>query len=256
MKIVKGNLIANALIGHYDLIGQGNNCQNIWGAGLAAQMKDSLYDAFLIDKEYHDGFHDKIDMMGTFSRFYYSDERENGVRFWVVNMYTQLFAGLPSPGCKIPFDYEAFTVICRKVNNIYRGKHIGLPKIGCGLAGAFWPEVENIINDNLNEMEVTIIDYNANNQANSRPNHTRGLGDVTGTREGPYSGREGDTGEFTMGRDDFRRGAPVKLDNHEHPTTDAGGRHYWIGDTEDTVEMEGDQPKDEYGFPNKEDLFD
>lgn len=262
MEIIKGDLIKLSLRGQFELIAHGCNCQNVMGGGIAAQIKATFSDAYEIDKLYNEEFKHKIEMMGTFSTFWYSNEREGDQRitFDILNLYTQLFPGLPSPGCKIPFDYEAFTVICRKVNNIYRGKHIGLPWIGCGLGGAFQPEVAAIINSNLNEMQVTVVDYE-DNQADSRSNHTRGLGDASRAGEGNYTGREGDTGEFTMGRDDVRRGAPVKLENHEVPTTDAAGRHYWIGDPKDRVEMEGNQPEDRFPWEegrgnDEEDLFD
>ena len=47
----------------------------------------------------------------------------------------------------------------RKVNKIFKGKHIGLPKIGCGLAGGSWSIVSKIIRDELWECNVTIVNY-------------------------------------------------------------------------------------------------
>ena len=78
------------------------------------------------------------------------------------------------------YDYEAFTLCMRKINHQFKGKHIGLPLIGCGLAGAVWDitqlteeevmnhssdllnnfkDVKSIILDELTDMKVTIVHY-------------------------------------------------------------------------------------------------
>jgi O-acetyl-ADP-ribose deacetylase (regulator of RNase III) len=59
----------------------------------------------------------------------------------------------------IPFDYEAFTICMRKINNIFTGKHIGMPKIGAGLAGGNWNRIEHIINVELRDCTVTVVNY-------------------------------------------------------------------------------------------------
>lgn len=47
----------------------------------------------------------------------------------------------------------------RNINKQYKGKHIGLPLIGAGLAGLDWDMVYKIIKDNLTDMDVTIVKY-------------------------------------------------------------------------------------------------
>ncbi len=37
-----------------------------------------------------------------------------------------------------------FTVCMRKINNVFAGKHIGMPKIGAGLAGGNWNRIEHM----------------------------------------------------------------------------------------------------------------
>lgn len=254
MKIIKGNLITMALVGQFDLIGHGCSCQNVMGAGIAKQIKEVFPDAFLIDKEYYSTFTHKVEMMGTFSRFWYSDEKEGGIRCDILNMYTQLFPGLPSPGCKIPFDYEAFTVICRKVNQMFRGKHIGLPWIGCGLGGAYEPMVATIINDNLNEMEVTIVEYEDGKGFKDRISARR-LGEniITGEGFNPSAevrGRDQFVERDTRGGEEYRRGAPIKLGNHQNATQEAAGRSYWIGgegEKEDPLSFDRDNGSARFG---------
>lgn len=76
----------------------------------------------------------------------------------VVNAYTQYY---PRIDLK-PFDYEAFTIICRKMNHIFKGKHIGLPMIGAGLAGGDWYRISEIIQKELSNCDVTVVIYNQN----------------------------------------------------------------------------------------------
>jgi O-acetyl-ADP-ribose deacetylase (regulator of RNase III) len=50
----------------------------------------------------------------------------------------------------------------RKINHQYPRKKIGLPKIGCGLAGGDWNIVRQIIERELIDMDVTIVNFNHN----------------------------------------------------------------------------------------------
>ncbi len=43
--------------------------------------------------------------------------------------------------------------------NIPRDLRIGIPKIGCGLAGGDWKVVEQIIKEHLSEHDLTIVEY-------------------------------------------------------------------------------------------------
>ena len=54
----------------------------------------------------------------------------------VVNSYTQYNYGKNhTDGVSKPLDYEALTMCMRKINHTFKGKRIGLPQIGAGLAG-------------------------------------------------------------------------------------------------------------------------
>lgn len=75
----------------------------------------------------------------------------------VVNCYTQFFPGRNLGKGEIPLDYEALTLCMRKMNNEFKGMHIGLPKIGCGLAGGDWERVREIIKKELYDCNVTIV---------------------------------------------------------------------------------------------------
>ena len=47
----------------------------------------------------------------------------------------------------------------RKVNFKFPRKTVGLPKIGAGLAGGDWIVIKNIIEDELKDLNVTIVEY-------------------------------------------------------------------------------------------------
>jgi len=47
----------------------------------------------------------------------------------------------------------------RKINHVFKGQHIGLPKIGCGLAGGDWNIVKEIIQKELKDCNVIIVIY-------------------------------------------------------------------------------------------------
>jgi hypothetical protein len=77
----------------------------------------------------------------------------------VVNSYTQYRYGQNHPdGVYHPVDYEAITLCMRKINLLFKGNSIGLPKIGCGLAGGDWNIVSKIIEKELCNMNVTVIE--------------------------------------------------------------------------------------------------
>ena len=78
----------------------------------------------------------------------------------VINAYTQYWHGRNKPDhVNIPLDYDALRLCMRKINHNFKGLHIGLPKIGCGLAGGDWSTVSKIIEEELFDMEVTIVNY-------------------------------------------------------------------------------------------------
>jgi O-acetyl-ADP-ribose deacetylase (regulator of RNase III) len=73
----------------------------------------------------------------------------------VVNAYTQYKTGAATK----PLDYEALTLCMRKMNHLFKDKHIGLPAIGCGLAGGDFNIVSEIIKKELKDCKVTVVLY-------------------------------------------------------------------------------------------------
>jgi len=146
MKIIKGNIITLAKQGTFDVIAHGCNCFCIMGAGLAPQMAKAFRcDKFAMENP---AFLGDMNKLGTIDYLEYEE-------FIVVNAYTQY-----QPGPNL--DYDALKLCLKKMNNEFKGKHIGLPWIGCGIAGGKQSIVSSFIQGYLYECKVTIVDYDGN----------------------------------------------------------------------------------------------
>ena len=169
-KEVKGDLIKLALEGQFNIIAHGCNCFCTMGSGIAVAMKNVFKcDTFYSER---DEFQGDINKLGVIDYDYITntgdylrisnpnDLRNDDVLVTVVNAYTQYYYGQNSPGCNQPLDYSALALCLRKINHIFAGKHIGLPQIGCGLAGGDWSLVKKLIQEELIDCNVTVVIYN------------------------------------------------------------------------------------------------
>lgn len=161
---IKGNLIELAKQGKFDVIAHGANCKSTMGAGIAPQMAK----AFGCDKFEMEKWGDDISKLGCidyetlvlgektiWSLHDYKNNR-NEPELTVVNAYTQYDYSHKNGK---PVDYEAITLCMRKMNHVFKGKHIGLPTIGCGLAGGDFKIVSEIIKKELKDCKVTVVLY-------------------------------------------------------------------------------------------------
>ena len=181
---VQGDLIELAKQGKFDVIAHGCNCHCTMGAGIAPQMAKAFgCDEFSLERLTIEGFdgdeHYKIntnnrgninklgqidfETVGIINGKVYSgwDSKSDVHKLIVVNAYTQYNYGKNhADGDKKPVDYDAIRLCMRKMNHIFKGKHIGLPKIGAGLAGGSWSIISKIIKSELADCDVTIVIYN------------------------------------------------------------------------------------------------
>lgn len=178
---IEGNLITLAKEGKFDVITHGCNCLSNMGAGIAPQMAKE----FACDEYYQELRGKNIDKLGNidyqlncvmkkddeFKIYNPLHERLSfNIKDWtlvrdlfVVNSYTQYKYGKNhSDGVKRPLDYEALTLCMRKINETFKGKHVGLPKIGAGLAGGDWNRIKQIIQTELKDCNVTVVIYKQN----------------------------------------------------------------------------------------------
>jgi O-acetyl-ADP-ribose deacetylase (regulator of RNase III) len=146
-KEIYGDLVKMSKKGDFDLIAHGCNCKKNMGAGIAKQIAGSYPMAYEVDKN-------STPRMGEISVCRDYDECT------IVNAYTQLYPGKGGYGKDTKFHrYEAIRNAMININTDFPGMHIGLPLIGCGLAGLQWSKVKKIIKEELKGLDVTIVRY-------------------------------------------------------------------------------------------------
>lgn len=169
MKYVNGDLIELALKGKFDVITHGVNCFCNMGSGIAVPMS-RIFDANEMPLEQRGkGDYNKLGTIEHHRRFIGDDGSVNlteqrGRELYVVNAYTQYSPGRWVHGpSKIPLDYEALRMCFRKINFTFKGKHVGIPTIGCGLAKGDIKRVTQIIDEECTDVEVTMVIWDKNN---------------------------------------------------------------------------------------------
>jgi O-acetyl-ADP-ribose deacetylase (regulator of RNase III) len=155
VKIVKGNLIDMAFNGDFDVIIHGCNCQCRMKSGIAREIAERIPEAVEADNETSVGDASKL---GGFTFAHALDDFGLPV-FTVINAYTQLRYGTDSR----KVDYDAVRAVFRKVANRFGGGYIpfriGYPKIGAGLAGGDWDIISKIIDEELEGLDHTLVEF-------------------------------------------------------------------------------------------------
>ena len=156
---VKGDLIALAQEGEFDIIVHGCNCFHTMGAGIALQLAQKFpgpegpesIDRNLTKR----GDPDKLGAITIANGTNYG-----GGNFAIVNGYTQFGFG-PDPDGKPPVDFDAISSVFRCVAQLAdpARSHIGYPAIGAGLAGGDWTRISAIIDEELEGFEHTYVEY-------------------------------------------------------------------------------------------------
>lgn len=147
---INGDIIKRALNGEFDIIVHGANCFNTMGAGVALQIKNTFPSAYHADCETEAGDFNKL---GNYTEA--KVKLKNGNDLIIINAYTQYDHKVDEK----PFDYDAFTLICKKIRFNYGDKKIAMPLIGAGLAGGSWDVISEIIQDELGDTDLTVVHY-------------------------------------------------------------------------------------------------
>ncbi len=164
---ISGDLIVASINGEFDVIAHGCNCFCLQDAGIARQMSRTFPTKKTeLENDYYKGCIDKLGCIDSVrvlrlhnSHHFISADTYTVTKHmvdWnfpalsVVNAYTQY-----EPGSNT--DYDALALCMTKINHTFKGKHIGLPRIGCGIGGASWHKVSNIIRHKLQDCNVTIM---------------------------------------------------------------------------------------------------
>lgn len=139
---------ADLLASDCDVIVHGCNCFCTFGAGIALQIKKRFPEAFWADQRTERGDHKKL---GTIQVV-----QCGGVE--VVNLYSQYDCGGSGAGHRYA-DYNAIRrgMQALQVEMDQRPMaKLGMPLIGCGLAGGDWSVVSKIIEEAFEEMPVFV----------------------------------------------------------------------------------------------------
>lgn len=150
----EGCLVKAFKRGEVQAIAHQANCFNTMGSGVAKAIRAEWPDVYEADCQTVKGDRDKL---GTLSWCpVVTDGRRKDGHGPVFNLYGQYNYGYDA---KQYTDLEALEsamgVMARfcRVMNITK---IGLPKLGCGLAGANWDDVAEIIERQLGQFEVIV----------------------------------------------------------------------------------------------------
>lgn len=163
MKEIKGNLVSLAKSGEFDVIVHGCNCFCAMGAGIAAEIKDEFPLAYKADLATEKG---AISKLGTYSQA--TETMKNGHHVTVINAYTQY--GFGNFGIKLNherkkanpevlFEYDAFEKILHQLKSEFKGKRIGFPFIGSGLAKGNKAKIDRYIKAILKDEDVTMVEF-------------------------------------------------------------------------------------------------
>ncbi len=163
---IDGDLIKLAHEKYFDVVAHGCNCFCRMKRGIAPQMAQAFgCDYFEMEEDDRAG---DITKLGNID-YEYMYQREKDGRYYihipeewkishkliVVNAYTQYHWSSDTK----PLDYEAFTLCMRKLNKLFPGHRIGLPKIGAGLAGGDWEVLKKIIQTEFTNCDITVVNY-------------------------------------------------------------------------------------------------
>ena len=138
-----------AVNGDFDVIVHGCNCQCAMGAGIAKAIKEVFPEAYKADRSTEKGSKTKL---GTIS---FAVVTRGGNETIVVNAYTQFHWR----GKGVLADYDAIRNSFKEIKKRFSGKCIGYPKIGAGLAGGNWRRISEIIDQELEGEDHTLVVY-------------------------------------------------------------------------------------------------
>ena len=159
MKIYSGDLIEKAKNGEFDVIIHGCNCQNTMNSGIAKQIRQNFPEAYQADQKTVCADKTKL---GTFSEV---TVKINDHNLTIINAYTQYRYGKD----RDHFEYDTFPQLLQSIKAKYGDKKIGLPLIGCGLAGGDKKRILKMIEDNFSDVNYKVLELNNSNNQELNP---------------------------------------------------------------------------------------
>lgn len=156
MKVIKGDLIKLAKAGEFDVIIHGCNCFCTMGngpndTGIAGTIKRVFPEVYAMDLGTLKGDRNKL---GTVIGV--GCKNDNGGHLLIFNAYTQYNYGKYHQS----FEYWALRSCFAMINRLvpYPELRIGYPKIGAGLAKGDWSIISEIIDQELDGRDHTLVE--------------------------------------------------------------------------------------------------
>lgn len=147
MNEVDGDLVEMALAGHFDAIVHGCNCQCLMGAGIAAKIAREFPAALAADESTRFLGQHKLGRYSVANVIFGDHD------ILVFNAYTQLY-----PGRDLR-ESALLSSLSRISSVVDQNLRIGIPRIGCGLAGGDWNHVREIVTECFDGKNMTIVNY-------------------------------------------------------------------------------------------------
>ena len=147
---VEGDLLAMFHNGDFTVIAHGCNCKKSMTGGIALQIARKYPKAEKADN---------YSTMSDIKRYGDVTCAPIGMGQKIYNLYSQFLPGkdLSYPALELSLTKLALILKANDPN-----ASIGLPQIGCGIAGGDWKKIRPIIKRALKGLNVTIVIYNPN----------------------------------------------------------------------------------------------
>ncbi len=138
---ITGDLLALFAQGAFDFIGHGCNCFKAMDAGIARQIRKQFPEAKTADDQFAPVGKERL------GKYVIAPNR-------IINIYSQYEPGKNLDTIALS---EALSALNAELGP--QKVSLGLPQIGCGIAGGNWSEIKPLIQDKLKDVELTVVVY-------------------------------------------------------------------------------------------------
>jgi O-acetyl-ADP-ribose deacetylase (regulator of RNase III) len=144
MKYQVKNIIKAAKDGDINILAHQANCFNLMGAGVAGAIAANFPEAAIADSYTPKGARTKL---GSFSGYYLPD-----FDLTIYNLYGQYTPG--HCGTSVHLEESIRRMVQDILSRTDQDIRIGIPKMGCGIAGGNWDEFSKMIEVALAPLSV------------------------------------------------------------------------------------------------------
>lgn len=154
--VVYDDLPQSIMQGKYNLdaMVHGCNCQCAMGLGIAKTVKQLFPKAYIEDKKTKKGDYKKL---GTYTKVDYFDDNNKPIT--IINGYTQVRWGRKPIDNEPLSDYEKIRKLFVQINKDFKGKTIGIPKIGATNAHGEWYIIQRLIDESTPDVNIILFIY-------------------------------------------------------------------------------------------------